>query len=1103
MCRMERVMKASKGIGAVTFLGSLTRHVSCNAKTRSGSFGLAFGCTNCRVSYPALLVLSLAFSLVAGLEAQPNSPSAPDWENPRVFGIGKEPPRANLTPYPDVTAALSGRKSTMVESLNGIWKFHWVKSPELRPADFYKPEYDVSGWKQIPVPSNWEMQGYGTPIYTNVTYPFKRDFPRVTETPDDHSWTAYSQRDPVGSYRREFTLPESWAGHEIYLLFAGVNSAYYLWINGEKVGYSQDSRMSAEFDVTRYLKPGKNILAVEVYRWSDGSYLEDQDFWRMSGIFRDVMLVARPPVHFLDFQVKTPLDAAFQNATLKLSTTVKNLEPHKVGVTIEARLQDASGVTVFTTVRKTNIAAGKDAALEIDQPVSAPNKWSAESPYLYKLLLTLKDSKGKVLETIPWHVGFRQSEIRGNQILFNGKKLMIKGVNRHEFDPDLGQVMTRASMIADIKLMKQNNINAVRTCHYPDVNEWYDLADEYGLYILDEANVESHGYGSNQIQPISNGEEYRDAIVDRLRRTIERDKNHASIIGFSMGNEAGYGANFVAAKQWAKDRHPEFFIIYEPGNSIHGDALTPMYTKPQNIAAYYSKYGNGRPFFEIEYAHAMGNSTGNFQQYWDVMEAEPWAHGGFIWDWVDQGIRRKGPYGRDLWAYGGDFGDQPNDDNFNTNGLVLPDRTPHPGLTEVKKSYASIKTEGIDLSTGRVRVHNRYNFKTLGFVHGSWVLEENGKAIEHGEVPVGELKPGESREIELGIRQPELKPGAEYFLTISFALAHDEPWAPKGHVVAWDQFQMPYKVASAPAVDESKLPDVELSEIPGSYVVSNEKFSVAVSMQTGSISSYNVAGRELLTAPIEPNYWRAPTDNDRGNAMPQRQGIWELASLHRSTASNGIKAEQISPGVVRISAIAKLAAGDATQTNIYTIRGDGSIEVEASFNPGTTPLPPLPRFGMQARINRDLRNVEWFGRGPQENYSDRKQGSAIGFYRNTVDNLWFGYVEPQETGNRTDIRWVTLTDSKGFGLKITAIPLINFSAWPFRASELEHEKWPVNLGHTHSAEIEYSDDITLNVDYGQMGVGGDDSWGAPVHCEFMLPARNYSYRFRLEPVSGR
>jgi beta-galactosidase len=589
-----------------------------------------------------------------------------------VFGINKEPARASYTPYADEKAALGEEPSSLTESLNGAWKFNWVKRPELRPVDFYKPEYDVSGWKEISVPSNWEMQGYGTPIYTNITYPFKRDFPRVTSTPDDHSWTAYDQRDPVGSYRREFTVPEQWTD-AVYSVPR--REPAYVWIKGQKVGYSQDARITAEFDITRYLNPGKNVIAVEVYRWSDGSYIEDQDFWRMSGIFRDVTLMARAPVHLRDFpcfmRTLTLLTITSPSIFMRRSRTLGR----GAITTIEARLLDAAGATVFETKRSASLAAGKDAEIEINQAVKSPKKWSAETPDLYKLLLTVKDAKGEVLETIPWRVGFKQSEIKGNQMLFNGKKLMIKGVNRHEFDPDLGQVMTRSSMIADIKLMKQNNINAVRTCHYPNVTEWYDLADEYGLYILDEANVESHGYGSNEIQPISNGEEYRDAIVDRLRRTIERDKNHASIIGFSMGNEAGYGANFVAAKQWARDHHPEFYIIYEPGNSIHGDALSPMYAKPQNIVEYYNKYGNGRPFFEIEYAHAMGNSTGNFQQYWDLFEAEPWAHGGFIWDWVDQGVRRKGPFGRDLWAYGGDYGDKPNDDNFNTNGLVLPDRT--------------------------------------------------------------------------------------------------------------------------------------------------------------------------------------------------------------------------------------------------------------------------------------------------------------------------------------------------------------------------------------------------------------------------------------------
>ncbi|MDE3199398.1 MAG: DUF4981 domain-containing protein [Acidobacteriota bacterium] len=1083
----------------------------CSAQTSSSRtfslrtrFGLALlSCVRDVLRTSPLVLATALLAFAAGLSAQSNAANLPDWENPHVFGIGKEPPRANYTPYADEKAALDGKDSARVESLNGFWKFHWVTSPELRPVDFYKPDYDVSSWKNIPVPSNWEMQGYGTPIYTNITYPFKRDFPRVTDTPDDHSWTAYRQRDPVGSYRRDFTVPENWAGKEVYLLFAGVNSAYYVWINGEKVGFSEDARMTSEYDITKYLKPGKNMIAVEVYRWSDGSYIEDQDFWRMSGIFRNVTLEARPAAHVRDFQVKTPFDAAYKNATFKLSADVQNVDAKNEAVTLEAKLLDASGATVFNLTRKVRITGGKDATLTIDQPVTAPNKWSAETPYLYKLLLTLKDAKGNVLETIPWHVGFRQSEIKGDQILFNGKKLMIKGVNRHEFDPDLGQVMTRASMIEDIKLMKQNNINAVRTSHYPNVNEWYDLADEYGLYILDESNVESHGYGSNEVQPISNGPEYRDAIVDRLRRTIERDKNHACIIGFSMGNEAGYGENFTAAKEWAKSHHPEFFITYEPGNSHHGDALSPMYVKPQNIVSYYEKYGHGRPFFEIEYAHAMGNSTGNFQQYWDVMDKEPWAHGGFIWDWVDQGIRKKGPYGRDLWAYGGDFGDKPNDDDFNTNGLVLPDRTPHPGLTEVKKTYASIKTEAVDLAAGKVRVHNNYNFASLGFVKGTWVLEEDGKVIEQGDAPVGDLAPGAAKELDLDIHQPQLKPGAEYYLTVSFALAHDELWAPKGHVMAWDQFKMPYTAPAVAAADDSSLPPVTLAEIPEHYVVSNKNFSVAVSTLTGSITSYTVDGRELLTAAIEPNYWRAPTDNDRGNAMIQRQGVWQLASLHRIPEYKAFKTEQIAPGVVRITTAAKLAAGDATETSIYTIRGDGSIEVEAQFNPGSTPLPPLPRMGMQARVSGTLRNVEWYGRGPQETYWDRKMGAAVGLYRNTVDNMWFGYVEPQETGNRTDVRWVQLTDSNGFGLRVSGMPLINFSAWPFRASELEHEKWPVNLGHKHSAEIEYSKDITLNMDYKQMGVGGDDSWGAPTHTEYMLPAVPYSYKFRIEPVTGQ
>ena len=1033
---------------------------------------------------------------------QVGSAVTPDWENPRVFGINKEPAHATLHAFPTLKQAESddrNEKDEFTQSLDGLWKFHWAPDPDHRSLDFFKPGFDVSSWRQIPVPSNWEMQGYGTPIYTNITYPFIMDAPKVTETPDDPKWTAYSQRDPVGSYRRDFEIPQNWNGREIFLTFGGVNSAFYVWVNGEKVGYSQDSRLPAEFNITKYVKPGKNMVAAEVYRWCDGSYMEDQDFWRMSGIFRHVTLTSRPQLHVRDFQVLTPFDAQYQNATLKVRAIVRNLGAGSKSASVGVTLVDRTGKQVFRPLwKQTQVAAGAESTIEFDQAVANPKKWSAEVPNLYKMILTLEDADRNVIEAIPWKVGFRQSEIKGDQILFNGKKLMIRGVNRHEFDPDLGQVVTRERMIEDIRLMKQNNINAARTSHYPNVPEWYELADEYGLYILDEANIESHGYGAGEKQRISDSEDYTAAHVDRVSRTIERDKNHASIIGFSMGNEAGYGRNFIAAKYWANSHHPEFFIIYQPHDSIHGDALSPMYVKPQNIVSYYQEYGKGRPFFEIEYAHAMGNSTGNFQQYWDVFELEPWAHGGFIWDWVDQGIRKTGSNGKQFWAYGGDFGDEPNDDNFCTNGLVLPDRTTHPGISEVKKAYAEIKVEPVDLLAGKVRIRNEFNFRDLSFVQGTWILEENGKAIESGLVPTVDVPPGTSKEVLLGVKNPEVHAGAEYFLKLTYSLAADTPWAPKGHVVAWDQFEMPYRVPAAGKENHTGGAPLKVTESEDEITVANSRVTVRIGKKNGAVDGYEFDGRQLLTGALEPNYWRPPTDNDRGNEMPKRQAIWKNASSQRKLTD--LKSEQVQSNIVRVSATATLPAGNSVQTNVYTIYGDGSVEVESAFKGGDPKLIDMPRFGMQMRISGSLRNVTWFGRGPEENYWDRHDGTAVGLYSNTVDKMWFPYIEPQETGNHTDVRWVTFTDLEGNGLKATGLPLLYFSAWPFHMSELEHEKPPSTVGHRHPSEIVMSDDITVNLDYRQMGLGGDDSWGALQHKEFRLPATEYSYRFRLQPV---
>lgn len=1044
------------------------------------------------VAAATFLSLPLFALFVLGQDKQTDAP--PDWENGRVFAINKEPAHAALTPYADERAALDAdsRASTFVRTLDGAWKFRWSRRPEERPVDFYKPDFDAAAWRDIRVPSNWEMEGYGTPIYSNITYPFKRDAPRVTEEPP-REWTAYKERDPVGSYRRTFEVPAEWAGRQIFLTFGGVSSAFYVWVNGQRVGYSEDSRLPSEFNVTPYIKPGANLLAVEVYRWSDGSYMEDQDFWRMSGIFRHVRLVSRSNLYVRDFYARTTLDAAYRDATLKLKVELKNNAERDANATVEAKLLDARGRPVFRALTKrTNAPRQSGATIEFEQSVSNPLKWSAEEPNLYTLLVTLKDAGGRVLEVIPSRVGFRTSEIKGGQILFNGKPIVIKGANRHEFDPDLGQVVTHERMVQDIKLMKQHNLNAVRTSHYPNVEEWYDLCDRLGLYVLDEANIESHGYGANEEQRISSGEDFTDAHVSRVSGVIERDKNHPSVFIFSMGNEAGYGRNFVAARAWAKSHYPEFILSYESGDSRHSDVFSPMYTKPQDLVSQWEKYGQGKPQFLVEYAHSMGNSDGNLPEYWAEIESHRQLHGGFIWDWVDQGIRRRGANGKEFWAYGGDFGDVPNDDNFCTNGLVLPDRTPHPTLLEVKKVYQYVKVEPVDLDAGRVRVRNKYLFRDLSFLQGAWQLEENGAVIQSGALPALATAPGASQELTLGLQRPRLKHDAEYFLKVTFALAADEPWAAKGHVVAWDQFQMPYKTPPAPRYIRAETPPLRLTESADAFTVTGINFSARFGRRSGALEAYESDGRALLSGALTPNFWRAPTDNDRGNGMPKTLRVWRDAGQRRNVTS--VSAEQPAPEVVQVTAASTLPANDSKYTNVYTVRGDGSIEVESSLTPSGE-LPELPRFGVQLRVPGGLDNVEWFGRGPQENYWDRNSGAAVGLYRMKVDELFFPYIEPQESGNRTDTRWVSFTDREGFGLKASGEPLLYFSAWHFQMEELERRK--------HPSEIVRSEDITVNLDYKQMGVGGDDSWGAWPHKEYRLPAREYQYKFRLTPVRAR
>ena len=1013
----------------------------------------------------------------------------PDWEDPSVIGINKEDPHASFVPYSDDRSALEGKDPTQVMSLNGQWKFNYSKDPWHRPEGFYKPGFDAGGWDTIPVPSNWEMLGYGTPIYTNYTYPFKKNAPKVTSRPRK-SWTAYDARNPVGSYLKTFTVPDTWQGKEIYMVFHGVDSAFYLWINGEKVGYSQGSRLPAEFNVTDFLKPGGNRLAALVYRWCDGSYLEDQDFWRLSGIYRNVELVARPPLHVRDFYVRTDFDENYRDADFNLKIELRNLENSGKKASITAALFDDSGGKVFADLTKdvTVDSKGRE-TVTFTKHVRSPRKWSAEMPYLYQLLITLKDNNGETLESIPFRVGFRETEIKDSQILINGRPIYLKGANRHEHDPDTGHYVSRESMIEDIKIMKQNNLNAVRTSHYPCTPEWYSLCDEYGLYVLDETNIESHGYGVHMLQRTSMGPDYKEQHVDRIRRMVERDKNHPSVFAVSLGNEAGVGLNLSAERKWVNKHYPEFPVFYEQGFGVHSDALCPMYTPPDNLVRNWKLYGFGKPMFLVEYAHSMGNSVGDFKGYWEVMESHDFLQGGFIWDWVDQGLRKKTDDGEEFWAYGGDYGDEPNDGNFCLNGLVMPDRKPHPALYEVKKFYQNIEVEPVDLKAGRVIVRNKHFFRDLSFVKGRWRLAENGRNIKFGDLPELNIGPQSEKEITIDIEKPELEEGAEYHLLFAFHLMEKTQWADLGHLMAWDQFKMPYDVPQAGDEENSGLPAIEAHEADGKIVVKGDGLKITIGRKTGALESFNYKGRELLAGPLLPNFWRAPTDNDRGNFMPVRQGVWKDAGKDRNVTD--VKVEQASPSRVRVTVDSKLSAGASTFRTVYTLTGDGKIKVENDFRPSAG-LPNLPRVGMQMKVPGRYNTMQWFGRGPHESYSDRKWGAIVGVYEGKVKDLIHHYSYPQENGNRTDVRWVKFTDDDGVGLKACGMPLLNVSAWPYTQEALEEA--------THTYELDYTEDITVNLDHKQMGVGGDNSWGALPHSQFRLPAQPYSYTFTLAPT---
>ena len=1036
---------------------------------------------------PVIIAAGLAL-LTASIAPSQTRPE--DWENPGLVSSGTEPARASFVPFPDAAAAikLAPKDSPRYLSLNGPWKFHWSPRPADRPLDFWKPGADVRGWKETPVPSDWMFQGYDYPIYVNTTYEFARN-PKPPFVPHDHN--------PVGSYRRTFMVPAEWAGMDVYLHFGAVKSFFYAWVNGEKLGFSKDSKTPAEFDITRFLKPGENILAVEVYRWSDGSYLECQDFWRLAGIERDVYLYAAKKTRIRDFEVRAGLDESYKDGRLEVTVELAGVAPTDASIgAVVLSLFDPSGKIVLTATE--HAAAPVDdagpARVRFESRLAAVRRWSAETPELYRLVLELRDASGRPLEAVTSKIGFRTSEVKDGHLLVNGAAVLLKGVNRHEHDPNTGHIISEESMRRDIELMKRSNINAVRTAHYPNDPRWYELCDEFGLYVVDEANIESHGMGYGP-RSLAKDPAWGPAHLDRVRRVFERDKNHPSVIIWSLGNEAGDGVNFEEAYRWLKKEDPTRPVQYERAElRDHTDIVCPMYDSIESMVKYVS-VKQTRPLIQCEYAHSMGNSTGNLQDYWDAIEAHDQLQGAFIWDWVDQGFAAKNEKGEPYWKFGGDYGprDVPSDQNFCCNGLVGPDRTPHPALAEVKKVYQFVKFLAADVAAGKIELRNRYDFIGLDRFDLLWELSAGGKIMTSGLIERPAVAPGAAKVVRIPLPKLEALPGVEYFLNLSLRTREDRPGMPKGHVVAAEQLPFPAGGA-APALPERALPPLAVEDGPRFLRVAGSDLAVRFDKATGILDSLVSGGRELIASGIEPNFWRAPTDNDFGNGMPRRLSVWRQASLYRDLKS--LTARETGPGRVSVAVEYVLAGGAATEVLEYAVAGDGEVAVSGrlSFRDGSK-LPEIPRVGLKMAVPAACDRVQWFGRGPFESYGDRKTAAFVGLHK-TAANEPFPYVSPQEYGNRTDTRWLAVRDAEGWGLLVSGSPVFEFSAHPYWPEDLTQE----SRGSTHPPDVEKRGFVCLTLDAVQMGVGGDDSWGARIHPQYTIPAEKRSFALTLRPL---
>jgi len=1009
-----------------------------------------------------------------------------DWENPQLVSQNAMAPHAYFIPYPDERAALQKDSSAFTKSLDGIWKFNLSNNPSERPKEFFKDNFEARTWNDIEVPGNWQAKGFDKFIFTDVEYPIPPNPPYV---PADYN--------PVGSYKKNFTVPQNWDGKNIFIHLGAVNSFFYLWINGSYVGLSKDSKTPAEFDITRFLRKGRNTVALQVFRFCDGTYLEGQDMWKISGIERSIYLIARPKISVYDFYAKASLDENYQHGVFDLSVSLNAQSIANTNQSLEIKLIDDADNNKIIFQKNDRINSQKD--FHFNAIISNVRQWNAEHPGLYTIVINQLDSKGKIIECIVHKIGFRTIEIKHGLLTVNGVAIKIKGVNRHEHDMYNAKVITVQSMIDDIHTMKQYNMNAMRCSHYPNREEWYELCDKYGLYLIDEVNIECDGMSLTPINTLTDKPEWKAAYIDRTQRMFERDKNFSCIIIWSLGNESRWGDNFIATHDYLKSKDSSRPVQYEEAReNPYTDIIAPMY-KSLYVMQEYVKEWHERPLIQAEYAHMMGNSGGNFQDDWNMMYTYPQLQGGFIWDFCDQTFKKQDKNGRWIWAYGRDMGSVGNtsDTSFCADGLFQADRTPHPQAFEVKKVYQNIYFEAMPLQSNTFSITNHFDFTNLNAYSFDWFIKADGKIIAQANLPDIELTPHQSKEIEINFPKIDIRPNTEYFLTIEAKTKQTTELVPKNFVIAWEQFELPWHkvVATQTSTNYPALQQTQTDEL---LKISNQMFSVAFNKKTGWLQSFTYQNNEFIKMPLQPYFWRAATDNDIGNSQQMRCVVWQHAADDARLDSFSVG--NISSRQTEIRAAYYLPRVDAKYFVQYIIHASGNVNVQVHMNAGKNNFPEMPRFGMRVELQPVYENVSWFGRGPFDNYCDRNSAAAIDVYRMKADSLFFPYPRAQESGYRTDVQWMSLQDHNNIGIMAIGAPTFSTGVLHFDMHRLDFNR--DSTGNNHGGSITNDDLIWWNIDYKQMGVGGDNSWGSKTHSAYLLPYGDYEYGFTLKPVTG-